>query len=314
MTINPIIPIWLMVIICAGLIALKRRRLSSYIRQIIMVILIFIINLRFMVPDDNIKTVTYKSDARVVFVVDNTISMLARDYDGKNERMEGVRKDVEEIMMALKGSSFVVLSFGNDARVACPATRDINHVKGILANMYPLEQNYAKGTSLNVVHKLLASTLKGASKNYVFFLSDGENTNGAELESFNDLAKSINGGAVLGYGTAAGGNMYVYSYFSEEEELVENRNDFTPAVSRIDEGNLKKLASDLNVKYLNRNKSESFSSILSHISSDIELEADDEETRPGMKDIYYWFVIPLALLLVYEYIDYRRKGRYSYGK
>ena len=46
MRIDPIIPIWLMLILCVGMAFLKRRKRSAYIRQIAAIILIFLINLR----------------------------------------------------------------------------------------------------------------------------------------------------------------------------------------------------------------------------------------------------------------------------
>ena len=41
MRIDPIIPIWLMLILCVGMAFLKRRKRSAYIRQIAAIILIF---------------------------------------------------------------------------------------------------------------------------------------------------------------------------------------------------------------------------------------------------------------------------------
>lgn len=52
MIINPIIPIWLMAIICIALAIFKRKGKFAYIRQIIMIILLFMINLRMMIPTD----------------------------------------------------------------------------------------------------------------------------------------------------------------------------------------------------------------------------------------------------------------------
>ena len=47
-TFEPIIPIWLMVIICVGLLAIKRKGVIPYVRQVLMVLLLFAINLRPM--------------------------------------------------------------------------------------------------------------------------------------------------------------------------------------------------------------------------------------------------------------------------
>ena len=92
MTVNPIIPIWLMAIICIALAFFRRKGTLNYIRQLAIIVLLFIINLRIMVPDYDAETIKRKID--VLFVVDNTISMQAEDYGSdKSPRMEAVRSD-----------------------------------------------------------------------------------------------------------------------------------------------------------------------------------------------------------------------------
>ena len=84
MRINPIIPIWVMAVISVVLLLLKRKGVAAYIRQIVIVALVFLINLRIAIPDGTVTKRNQTMEARVIFVVDNTISMLARDYDGDN--------------------------------------------------------------------------------------------------------------------------------------------------------------------------------------------------------------------------------------
>ncbi len=49
--------------------------------------------------------------------------------------------------------------------------------------------------------------------------------------------------------------MYVKSYYDDRKELLEDTSDYPykPAVSKIDEDNLKKIADDLGVDYINMN-------------------------------------------------------------
>ena len=105
MRIDPIIPIWLMLILCVGMAFLKRRKRSAYIRQIAAIILIFLINLRIMVPSSNVETSVRKLDTYVLFVVDDTISMLAQDYAGDTERLTAVKKDCEHIVDEMDGAT-----------------------------------------------------------------------------------------------------------------------------------------------------------------------------------------------------------------
>ena len=117
MRIDPIIPIWLMLILCVGMAFLKRRKRSAYIRQIAAIILIFLINLRIMVPSSNVETSVRKLDTYVLFVVDDTISMLAQDYAGDTERLTAVKKDCEHIVDEMDGAKFAVITFNNSANL-----------------------------------------------------------------------------------------------------------------------------------------------------------------------------------------------------
>ena len=260
MRIDPIIPIWLMLILCVGMAFLKRRKRSAYIRQIAAIILIFLINLRIMVPSSNVETSVRKLDTYVLFVVDDTISMLAQDYAGDTERLTAVKKDCEHIVDEMDGAKFAVITFNNSANLISPYSDDSNFAKSVLDSIYPLDSLYARGSSMNVCIDVMTDTLKRAKEKndgnvVVFFISDGEITNDDRLKSFDGAKKYIDGGAVLGYGTKEGGNMYVKSYYDDRKELLEDTSDYPykPAVSKIDEDNLKKIADDLGVDYINMN-------------------------------------------------------------
>ena len=181
MRIDPIIPIWLMLILCVGMAFLKRRKRSAYIRQIAAIILIFLINLRIMVPSSNVETSVRKLDTYVLFVVDDTISMLAQDYAGDTERLTAVKKDCEHIVDEMDGAKFAVITFNNSANLISPYSDDSNFAKSVLDSIYPLDSLYARGSSMNVCIDVMTDTLKRAKEKndgnvVVFFISDGEIT------------------------------------------------------------------------------------------------------------------------------------------
>ena len=91
LTFEPIIPIWLMVIICIGLLAIKRKGIAPYIRQVLMVLLLFAINLRPMYISDEVKVMRQKLNCYCIIVIDDTLSMMAEDYNGGSPRMEALR-------------------------------------------------------------------------------------------------------------------------------------------------------------------------------------------------------------------------------
>ncbi len=315
MKIDPIIPIWLMSILCVGMICLKKRSKIAYIRQIIAIVLVFLINLRIMVPSNNVSSSSQTLDTYVLFVVDDTISMLARDYDGDTERLTAVKKDCSDIIDELDGAKFAVISFNNNANLVSPFTNNSQYAKDVIGSLYPIEEMYAEGTSMNVSIDMMTDTLKRAREKadgnvVVFFISDGEITNEEKLKSFKSAAKYVDGGAVLGYGTSEGGNMYVKSYYTDREELLEDTSSYPrkPAVSVIDEKNLKSIASDIGVKYINMNDSTKIDSTISKIKKESVSESKDGKVT-GYADIYYIFAAMLVVVMMWEFVDIRRKSR-----
>lgn len=314
MKIDPIIPIWLMSILCVGMICLKKRSKIAYIRQIIAIVLVFLINLRIMVPSNNVSSSSQTLDTYVLFVVDDTISMLARDYDGDTERLTAVKKDCSDIIDELDGAKFAVISFNNNANLVSPFTNNSQYAKDVIGSLYPIEEMYAEGTSMNVSIDMMTDTLKRAREKadgnvVVFFISDGEITNEEKLKSFKSAAKYVDGGAVLGYGTSEGGNMYVKSYYTDREELLEDTSSYPrkPAVSVIDEKNLKSIASDIGVKYINMNDSTKIDSTISKIKKESVSESKDGKVT-GYADIYYIFAAMLVVVMMWEFVDIRRKS------
>ena len=210
MIINPIIPIWLMTIICILILVFKRKSAGSFVRQILIVLLLFVINLRFMVRDGDVPMLSPKVD--VLFVVDNTISMLAEDYnDAGARRIDAVRNDCRYILENLPGATVSVWTFDNEMEIQIPYTEDVNAVNNCLAILEGPSSYHAKGTSLNIVMEKMKDVLNDDRPYYqvVFFISDGEIVSASDLKSYPGLNVFVDNGAVLGYGTEKGGKMQI---------------------------------------------------------------------------------------------------------
>lgn len=306
----PIIPVWIMIIICIIVLILKRKKTKDYIIQIFIVILLFIINLRPMVKSSNVYVENNNLD--VLFVIDTTISMLAEDVNDSENRLEAVRKDCEYIIDELSGSKFSIITFNNDARLMFPYTKDYNLVKNTLATIKPLDEFYSKGSSLNTPKEIMKNTLKVSNNNekrekIVFYISDGEITNDEKLKSFSDLKEYISDGAVLGYGTTDGGRMKIKDTLTEGMTYMQDKSSYPyqDAVSKIDEENLKNIAKDLNIDYINMQKQSNINSKIQSIKNEVKKKIG-EDTITSYDDIYYIFIIPLVGLLIYEFINLKR--------
>ncbi|MBP3841913.1 MAG: VWA domain-containing protein [Bacilli bacterium] len=310
MVIFPIIPIWVISIVCVLLIVIIFKYNKKSILRILMVILVFIINLRIMIPGSGSESLS--SDLDVLLVVDSTISMNALDYGNKETRLSGAKKDCENIINELEGSRFSIISFDNNAKVLVPFTYDSDIALSSIDLITPISELYARGSSLNTPYDAILDVLKSDSEDdkrskIIFFISDGEITDESKLKSFKELSKYVSGGAVLGYGTEKGGNMkYKNKYSDEERYLMDYSGSYGMAVSKIDEKNLKKISSDLRVDYINMNNHNNINYKLKEIKrkNNLRVTAND---KSSYKDIYFIFIIPLLILMVLDFYKIRRK-------
>lgn len=302
----PIIPIWLMLIICITLIIVIIKNNKKNINQIIIVIILFLINLRIMIQTDtaNIE----EKNVEVLFAIDNTISMIAEDYNGTNPRLEGVKEDCKFIIDNLIGAKFSIITFNNSAKILIPFTLDSNLAKDSIDIIEPIEELYARGTSLNTPIETIEDILKRASqknkdtKRILFFISDGEITDESKLKSFSNIKKYINDGAVLGYGTKKGGNMLSINRYIDNRDYIMDYSDldYKKAVSKIDENNLNSIAKDLGINYIHMNNQRNINSKLKSINKNIDSSLTTIN-KNNYDDTYYILIIPLLILIVLEF-------------
>lgn len=306
MKIQPILPIWIMAILCILMLCMKRKGLIPFLRQLILVALLFVINLRIALPSSSVSSATMKMDVSVLFVLDNTISMQAIDYKENTPRLTGAKADCSYIIDCLYGADFSIISFDNTAKLLCPSTSDTEFAKNTISSISPMDETYARGSSMNVCKELFTAVLKRLAKRnksvVVFFVSDGEITNEDTLSSFSDAASYIDYGAVLGYGTKQGGKMYVNGYDSNTPTILQDETEYPykDAVSKLDETNLQQLAKDMKLTYVNMTSQELIDDTLENIRKNVAASIEDTEETKGYQEISYWFLIPVMGLLIYD--------------
>ena len=261
----------------------------------------------YLSPDSEIKT----TNLDVAFVVDTTISMWAEDHQG-GTRIDGVRKDIRSIMEALPGSSFSLITFDNGAQILTPFTQDIVALEDMLGELEMPSYATSRGSSLNTSYEALhmmvesAARKEGERKTVVFLFSDGETTNGDTLQSFKDLGRLVDSGAVLGYGTESGGAMYYPG-----RGYIRNSSNGDKALSRIDETTLRQIAGDLSVPYINETKDtgNSLAGRLQSVRLMSRQAAFATGNREGYTETYHYFAMFVEfLLLVWMYLTICRGG------
>lgn len=318
--INPILPIWLVAAVCVVLLLCKRKGVWPFIRQIIIVALLFTLNLRFQIPSASVPIENEKTEAYVIFVFDDTISMVADDYDGDIKgmtRLDAAKLDCEYIIDELGGAKCTFIAFNNTASLISPYTEDMAYNVSMLNSIYPLPSLYGRGTSINVCKDLVEETVKNAhdrmdGKVLLFFITDGEMNKDDKLESFGKVKKYVDGGAVLGYGTEDGGEMYLVDSITGVKEQIYyyDNNYYKQTRSHYDPTNTKKLAKDMGLELIHR-ESDDDRDVLENLVDDIKdgsLSMSDGGTQRVYADISYIFAIPVAVLLVFDFLSYKRRG------
>ena len=237
--------------------------------------------------------------------------MNALDYNGSSKRLDGVKDDCKYIIDNLIGARFSVITFDNNSKIMIPFTYDSNITYDSIEIISPINELYAKGTSLNTpldnMLKVLQNNDNSNRINVVFFISDGEITDNSKLKSFKKLSKYIDNGAVLGYGTIDGGYMKTNYQYSENNDYIKDysSSSFQNAVSKIDENNLKKISSDLNIDYIHMDKHRNIYNKINRIKK-LADSGLTKNNKSSYDDIYYIFIIPLLILLYYDFYRFRR--------
>ena len=248
-------------------------------------------------------------NAEVFFVVDLTGSMGALDFDGKQERLVGVRHDIAAIAAAFPGARFAVIAWDSHTSVELPLTTDANAVTAWAATASRELTASSKGSKLDRPLEALRNALENSKTRapqnvrLVYFMSDGENMDGAtpsadvNLASYAGVAPLVDGGAVLGYGTPEGGNMKAHSLDvpDAQAELIHDASG-APAVSRLDEGTLRTIAGQLGLTYVHRFTTDSVAKLVDGI--DLETVAGDGRRVQAVNRPVVWPIAWVVLALM----------------
>ena len=255
-------------------------------------------------------------DVELFFVVDLTGSMAATDWGtgtgtgtgaaDAGTRLDGARHDVVSLVADIPGARYSVLTFDSQASRQLPLTSDARAVGTWAQTVRQEITAYSQGSLTDRPLDALRSALAGAAERHpsrvrlVFFLSDGEQTVDGEPASYADLAPLVDGGAVLGYGTEAGGRMRSYDgAFVVDPDAPYIQDGPSDAVSHLDEASLRATADQLGVAYVHRTGPDETASIVAAVDPD-QIAADGRRDVTTYSDLTWPFAALGVLLLAGE--------------
>jgi Ca-activated chloride channel family protein len=279
--------------------------LVTRVRRSAMVALVLVAALRPGGPGGDIKV--NATDLDVYFVVDTTSSAMAEDYAAGRPRLEGMRADIKGVAAQLPGARYSVLTFDHETVTRLPLTADGAALASAADTMLPETSTWSQGSSVTVARGALQQALDRGREAHperarvVFYLGDGEQTAAAPPQPFEIDPKLLNGGAVLGYGTAQGGQMRQTG--TRSDGYITDPSTGQPARSVIDEKQLQAIGEQLGLPYLHRTADDQGAGIvggvqLKELSS---LNTTDASRNVGGRVELYWpFLLGLAVLAAWE--------------
>lgn len=306
----------LAVVLAGGCVALAVLTAERRLRWLLRAVAVLSVALAFTRPGTPVTAVTERSEAAldVFVVVDITASMVAEDWAGDAPRLEGVQQDVTALMEQAPDARYSLITFAGSAQTVLPLTTDDSAMRSALEVLRPEITLYSSGSSVTSAHDHLVDRLEKAAEDrpdnarLVFYLGDGEQTSGEQLDSFAGARDLIDGGAVWGYGTAAGGRMQeTVGYWSDETgEYIQDPDTHEDAVSTIDEGNLRAIADDLGVDYAHRSATAPMSFDFPQVEKVLQQK---EETTHAVSEFTWILFIPIVVWLAAEGVLAARRIR-----
>ncbi len=246
------------------------------------------------------------SSLEIYFVVDTTGSMVAEDYNGSSPRLDGVRADLAAIADHFPEARYSIISYAAEAVQQMPLTTDQGAVKS-WADTVRQERSYlSDGSAAARPVRKLTQILKQAresrpdNRRLIFLFTDGEVTNTESDQSdpaaFSQLRNLIDGGAVLGYGTEAGGKMKENLRTEKQNESHQYLRDYSTgrtAISHADPQTLAAIAEEMRIPYEHRSSPSELTAVFDQIPPSVIVP---DETRDVPVDtVVVW---PVMVLLV----------------
>jgi Ca-activated chloride channel family protein len=260
------------------------------------------------------RTAAADPNLNVFFVVDRSVNSRVEDYGDHQSRMAGIRSDMDALIGEYHRARFAVISFASKATLDWPLSDDAwslgSMVHGLSAYtvaapdaMYQADPTAARS--------ILAEQLKSAgglfpgSKNLVFYFGAGDGGSRISPAPFDPARDAIAGGAVLGYGTAAGGPI-PQGFVNGTKIYQSDPATGAELTSALDEQRLKNIAGELKVPYFHRDSGQGIAAVLPAVDPP-GASADDAGSLRASKlverrELYWVFTVLSTVLLLVEIV------------
>jgi Ca-activated chloride channel homolog len=210
------------------------------------------------------RDVAADGGVNVFFVVDRSVSSRVEDFGDGKSRMAGMRRDMAALIDKYPDARFAVIAFASTSDLDWPLSQDVWSLKPKISGLSAyaasnpdalFDVNAAAGADVLRYELQQAADQFPAAKNLVFYLGSGAAGSRVPQGKFDVAGERISGGAVLGYGTPAGGPVPGEVRDGRLSYLTAPGSD-TPLQAGFDEARLRDIAGQLKLPYIHRDSGE----------------------------------------------------------
>jgi Ca-activated chloride channel family protein len=261
-----------------------------------------VMNLRKPAADET----SIRKGIDVVIALDVSKSMLANDL--QPNRLERAKQFIGKLMNAMPNDRIGLVLFAGRAYLQMPLTTDhgaaMMYVSSAGPDAVPLQ-----GTVINEALRQSANAFNTTERRFktVVLISDGEDHDPEAVNTAKELVEQGMMINTVGIGSPEGS--YIPDTITGENKRDASGNF---VVSRLNEDELKQIASSTNGAYVRLQDSDEAVKVLLDQFSGIEKKAFGDVSLMNFKTYYLWFAVVMFVLLLAEY--FMPETRYSSGK
>jgi Ca-activated chloride channel homolog len=315
MTLHPVLPPLLLcavavLVLAARVVSFRRWQASGRHRTALwrwfgitlagLLLLVAAVRVVFVVNDQPAIRSAGDTEPNVFLIVDRSPDMTVRDL-GQDTRMDVARDDIAALLDRYPRARFAVIEFASSPVLSWPLSADTWSLRPEMDNLMPygygpeaMMQANAGAANTVLRYQLISAVQQyPRATNLVFYLGAGAAESRVPAREFNPPPDAIDGGAVLAYGTAAGGSVPATD--------IER--------SAVDDAALRKIAGQLGVPFVARSDDAALTDVLRDqgVASVPAPAAATANPRPET----YWLpaTVAAALVLIELYLtlrDFRR--------
>lgn len=240
----------------------------------------------------------------VMVLLDVSLSMAAIDI--QPNRMEAIKKGLKNFLTLLYGDRVGIIVFSGIDFIQCPLTTDYDAVDMIIDGIYPgmldKDGTYIGNAIKSAVERL---TVDAGKSKVLILITDGENTGG--ISPFDAASFAKEKGIriyTIGVGTKEGGKIPEGQDFFGRVYFKTYKGEIV--ISKLDDGELKKIAEITDGKYFRLTDANAFGSIVNDIKNMEENKIKEKKTVK-YKENYHRYLLAGLLLFFLSYLIPARK-------